>query len=280
MGNILKVALVQLRSGRDIAANVSALSAFVREAAATGATYVQTPENSTVMDEDKARLIASVTTEDKSPALAAFRDLARDLKLWLHIGSMAVALPSGKLANRALLLAPDGAIAARYDKIHLFDVDLGGGESYRESRNFEAGTTAVVADVDGTGLGLSICYDLRFPQLYRRLAQGGARLLAVPAAFTKQTGLAHWHVLLRARAIENGCFVLAAAQGGRHENGRETFGHSLIVAPTGEIVAEAGIEPGILTAHLDLSVVDEFRAKIPSLSHDRPFDGPRTKAPQ
>ena len=280
MGNILKVALVQLRSGRDIAANVSALSAFVREAAAAGATYVQTPENSTVMDEDKARLIASVTTEDKSPALAAFRDLARDLKLWLHIGSMAVALPSGKLANRALLLAPDGAIAARYDKIHLFDVDLGGGESYRESRNFEAGTTAVVADVDGTGLGLSICYDLRFPQLYRRLAQGGARLLAVPAAFTKQTGLAHWHVLLRARAIENGCFVLAAAQGGRHENGRETFGHSLIVAPTGEIVAEAGIEPGILTAHLDLSVVDEFRAKIPSLSHDRPFDGPRTKAPQ
>ncbi len=280
MGNILKVALVQLRSGRDIAANVSALSAFVREAAATGATYVQTPENSTVMDEDKARLIASVTTEDKSPALAAFRDLARDLKLWLHIGSMAVALPSGKLANRALLLAPDGSIAARYDKIHMFDVDLGGGESYRESRNFEAGTTAVVADVDGTGLGLSICYDLRFPQLYRRLAQGGARLLAVPAAFTKQTGLAHWHVLLRARAIENGCFVLAAAQGGRHENGRETFGHSLIVAPTGEIVAEAGIEPGILTAHLDLSVVDDFRAKIPSLTHDRPFDGPRTKAPQ
>ena len=285
MANTLKIALIQLRSGRDIGANVAAIAGFVREAAAAGATYVQTPENSTVMDEDKVRLVANVTTEEKSAALGAFRALARELRIWLHIGSMAVAHPSGKLANRSLLLAPDGSIAARYDKIHMFDVDLGGAESYRESRNIEAGGTAVVADLSGIGpastkLGLSICYDLRFPHLYRRLAHGGATLLAVPAAFTKQTGAAHWHVLLRARAIENGCFVLAAAQGGRHENGRETYGHSLIVAPTGEIVAEAGIEPGVLSAHIDLSVVDDFRRKIPSLTHDRNFDGPGPKAPQ
>ena len=285
MADTLNVALIQLRSGRDIGAKVAAIAGFVREAAAAGATYVQTPENATVMDEDKVRLVASVTTEEKSTALAAFRDLARELRIWLHIGSMAVAHPSGKLANRSLLIAPDGSIAARYDKIHMFDVDLSGAESYRESRNIEAGGTAVVVDLAGIGpastrLGLSICYDLRFPHLYRRLAQGGAKLLAVPAAFTKQTGAAHWHVLLRARAIENGCFVLAAAQGGRHENGRETYGHSLIVAPTGEIVAEAGIEPGVLSAHIDLSVVDEFRRKIPSLTHDRNFDGPGPKAPQ
>jgi deaminated glutathione amidase len=274
----LHVALIQLRSGRDIGANVATIAGFVREAAAAGATYVQTPENSTVMDEDKARLIANVTSEDKSAALATFRDLARERKIWLHIGSMAVAHASGKLANRAFLIAPDGGIAARYDKIHMFDVDLGGGEAYRESANIEAGNTAVVADMAGTPLGLSICYDLRFPQLYRRLAQGGAKLLAVPAAFTKQTGTAHWHILLRARAIENGCFVLAAAQGGRHENGRQTYGHSLIVAPTGDIVAEAGIEPGVLSAHIDLSVVDDFRRKIPSLTHDRFFEGPSGKA--
>ena len=285
MANTLNVALIQLRSGRDIGANVAAIAGFVREAAAAGASYVQTPENATVMDEDKVRLVASVTTEEKSTALAAFRDLARELRIWLHIGSMAVAHPAGKLANRSLLIAPDGSIAARYDKIHMFDVDLGGAESYRESRNIEAGSTAVVADMGGIGpastkLGLTICYDLRFPHLYRRLAQGGATLLAVPAAFTKQTGAAHWHVLSRARAIENGCFVLAAAQGGRHENGRETYGHSLIVAPTGEIVAEAGIEPGVLSAHIDLSCVDDFRRKIPSLTHDRNFDGPGPKATQ
>ena len=210
MANALKVALVQLRSGRDIDANVATISGLVREAAAAGAIYVQTPENSTVMDEDKERLIAQITSEEKSAALAAFREITRELKLWLHIGSMPVAHPSGKLANRSLLIAPDGSIAARYDKIHMFDVDLGGGESYRESRNIEAGGSAVIAEIDDTRLGLSICYDLRFPQLYRRLAQGGAKLLAVPAAFTKQTGAAHWRVLLRARAIENGCLVKAA----------------------------------------------------------------------
>ncbi len=273
--NTAHVALIQLRAGRDIAANVAVIAGLVREAAALGATYVQTPENSTAMDEDKARLAANVTSEEKSAALTAFSALAAELGIWLHIGSMAVAHQSGKLANRSLLIAPDGTIAARYDKIHMFDVDLAGGESYRESRNFEAGGEAVVAQLAGTGLGLTICYDLRFPQLYRSLAQAGAKIIAVPSAFTVQTGKAHWHLLLRARAVENGCYVLAAAQAGRHENGRETFGHSLIVSPTGEVIAEAGIEPCVVSAHLDLSVVDDFRRRLPSLLHDRTFQRPR-----
>jgi len=273
----ISVALVQMRSGRDVAANVAALSDLVREAAAGGASYVQTPENSTTMDEDKARLIANTPVEERSSALAAFRALARDQKIWLHIGSMAVATGSGKLANRAFLISPSGEIAARYDKIHMFDVDLGGGESYRESRNFEAGSTAVTADLPAGRLGISICYDLRFPQLYRALAQAGASILTVPAAFTKKTGELHWHILLRARAIENGAFVLAAAQGGRHENGRETYGHSLILSPDGEVMAEAGIEPGVITAHIDLSKVDLYRRQIPSLNHDRAFADPKAE---
>jgi len=228
------------------------------------------------MDEDKARLIANTQTEDLSPALPTFRQLARELGIWLHIGSMAVATGTGKLANRAFLIAPTGAIAARYDKIHMFDVDLGGGETYRESRNFEAGGEAVIADLPLGRLGLSICYDLRFPHLYRALAQAGADILAVPSAFTRQTGEVHWHTLLRARAIENGAYVLAAAQGGRHENGRETFGHSLIVGPNGDVIAEAGIEPCVLTAELDLSRVQDFRRKLPSLTHDRAYSGPST----
>ena len=273
-GQPLHVALVQLRSGRDVAANVAAISSLVRQAAATGAHYVQTPENSTVMDEDKARLLAGTTTEEASPPLGTFLGLARELGIWLHIGSMAVRHPSGKLANRSLLLAPDGTVAARYDKIHMFDVDLANGETYRESRNFEAGSQAVVASMARTKLGMTVCYDLRFAALYRLLAQAGAAILAVPSAFTRQTGEAHWHTLLRARAIETGSYVLAAAQGGRHENGRETYGHSLIVSPDGEVLAEAGVEPGVIHAHIALSVVDEFRRRIPSLQHDRVFQLP------
>ena len=213
-------------------------------------------------------------SESHSPALAAFRALARELRIWLHIGSMAVATGSSKLANRAFVIAPNGEIAARYDKIHMFDVDLAGGESYRESRNFEAGTEAVLADLPFARLGVTICYDLRFPQLYRALAQAGAGILAVPAAFTRKTGELHWHTLLRARAIENGAYVLAAAQGGRHENGRETYGHSLIIAPDGEVIAEAGIEPAVLSAQLDMAKVAAIREQIPSLKHDRVFAGP------
>ena len=274
MSQPFTAALVQLRSGRSIPENVASIDRLVRKAARAGAQYVQTPENSTIMDEDKARLKASVTTEEESQALAAFRGLAQELSLWLHIGSMAVALPSGKLANRSLLIAPDGEIAARYDKIHMFDVDLPGGESYRESRNFEAGGEAVVADLPWGRLGLTICYDLRFPSLFRALAQAGAGILAVPAAFTKQTGAAHWQTLLRARAIETGSYVLAAAQGGLHENGRETYGHSLIVAPNGEVLAEAGIEPCTISAHIDLTKVEDFRRRIPSMQQDRAFGRP------
>lgn len=274
------VGLVQLRSGRDVTQNVVAIDKLVRAAARAGATYVQTPENSTVMDDDKARLKASATTEEASPALAAFCGLARELSLWLHIGSMAVAHPSGKLANRSLLIAPDGRIAARYDKIHMFDVDLAGGESYRESQTFKPGALAVTADMPWGRIGLTICYDLRFPALFRALAQAGAGVLAVPSAFTRQTGEAHWHTLLRARAIETGSYVLAAAQGGRHENGRETYGHSLIVAPNGEILAEAGIEPCVVTAHIDVTIVEDFRRRIPSLQADRTFNWPTANGRQ
>jgi len=231
-----------------------------------------------VMDEDKARLMANTEGEAQSSALAAFRTLARELKIWLHIGSMAVATGSGKLANRAFVITPSGEISARYDKIHMFDVDLPGGESYRESRNFAAGGEAVIADLPFARLGLSICYDLRFPQLYRALAQAGAGILTVPAAFTRKTGEVHWQTLLRARAIENGAYVLAAAQGGRHDNGRETYGHSLIIAPGGEVMAEAGVDPVVLTAQLDLAKVAAFREQIPSLAHDRAFAGPDAQA--
>ena len=271
----LTAGLVQMRSGRDVAGNVAAITQMVREAAARGATYVQTPENSTVMDDDKARLIANTPKEEHSPALATFQALARDLGIWLHIGSMTVAASSGKLANRAFMLSPKGEVTARYDKIHMFDVDLHGGEVYRESRSFAAGTKAVIADVPFGRIGVSICYDLRFPQLYRALAQAGAGILTVPAAFTRKTGELHWHTLLRARAIENGAYVLAAAQGGLHENGRETYGHSLIVSPNGEVIAEAGIEPCVITAHIDLTKVATYRAQIPSLNHDRAFTGPQ-----
>ena len=278
MTQSLCFALVQLRSGRDIARNVATIQDLTREAAAMGAHYVQTPENSTVMDEDKSRLIATTPSESQSLALGTFRDLARELSIWLHIGSMAVAVGGGKLANRSLLIAPSGDIAARYDKIHMFDVDLAGGESYRESRNFQAGSTAVIADLPNGRLGLTICYDVRFPALYRSLAQAGASILAVPAAFTRKTGKMHWHILLRARAIENSAYVLAAAQGGLHENGRETYGHSLIVAPDGQVIAEAGIDPCVITAHIDLAKVKDCRERIPSLGLDRAFTRPQAEA--
>ena len=274
MSGTVKIALVQMRSGRSLTGNVADAERLVREATRAGATYVQTPENTTVMDEDRERLRREAGSEEASGALQAFRALASDLGIWLHVGSMAVLVPGGKLANRSLLIAPDGAIAARYDKIHMFDVDLPGGETYRESRLFEPGGRAVVADMPWGRLGLTICYDLRFAALYRTLAQHGAVALTVPAAFTRVTGEAHWQVLLRARAIETGCYVLAAAQGGRHENGRETYGHSLIVAPWGEVLAEAGTDPGVITATLDLAAVSEARGRIPALRHDREFSLP------
>jgi predicted amidohydrolase len=266
-----RAGLVQMCTGRDVDRNVADAGALIREAAAKGARYVQTPEITTLMEMERARLFAAVRPEEGNPAIARFAGLAQELRIWLHIGSMAVLLGNGKIANRSLLFSPQGAVAARFDKLHMFDVELPGGESYRESRSYEAGSAGVLADLPWGTLGLTVCYDLRFPHLYRALAKDGADFLAIPSAFTRQTGEAHWHVLVRARAIENGAFVLAAAQAGRHESGRETYGHSLIVSPWGEVVAEAGAEVGVIVADIDPGEVAKARARIPSLRHDRPF---------
>jgi predicted amidohydrolase len=267
-----RAALVQLRSGRAVAPNMEVAETLIRRAAKEGAVYVQTPENTSIMELETERLLAAIETEDKSAPLAQLRDLARELGIWLHIGSLGTKLGSDRVANRSYLIGPDGAIKARYDKLHMFDVDLAGGESYRESRTFNPGSKAVVADLPWGRLGLSICYDLRFPVLYRALAIAGADVIAVPAAFTRQTGEAHWHVLLRARAIETGAFVLAACQGGLHENGRSTFGHSMIISPWGEVLAEAGEDPQIILADIDPGLSAEVRAKVPSLRHGRDFE--------
>ena len=273
-----RAGLVQMCSGRDVDKNVADASALIVEAARQGAQYVQTPEVTTLIETDRARLFAAVRPEDGNTAVARFSALARELGIWLHIGSMSVLLGTGRIANRSFLFAPDGAIEARFDKIHMFDVELPGGESYRESKNYQAGNTGVLAELPWGTLGLTVCYDLRFPHLYRALAQAGADFLAIPSAFTRKTGEAHWQVLLRARAIENGCFVLAAAQGGRHESGRETYGHSMIVSPWGDIVAEADVHPTVIVADIKSSDVQEARSRIPSLQHDRPFQVSRASA--
>jgi deaminated glutathione amidase len=267
-----RAALVQLRSGRGVDANVQSAEALIRRAAQSGAAYVQTPENTAIMEFKPELVIESAKTEEESIALARFRTLAAELGIFLHIGSLAIKLDGPRVANRSYLIDPEGDVAARYDKLHLFDVDLAGGESYRESHHAKPGATAIVADLPFGRLGLSICYDLRFAALYRALAIAGAEFIAVPAAFTRQTGEAHWHVLIRARAIETGTFVLAAAQGGLHENGRATFGHSLIVSPWGEILAEGGEEPGVIYADIDLAASAEARARIPALKHGRDFE--------
>jgi predicted amidohydrolase len=267
-----RVGLIQMRSGRTPAANVAAASKLIREAKTAGADYVQTPEMTNLLERSRSNMLDAVSPEENDPSLAAFRELARALDIWLHIGSLAIKLSPDKAANRAFLISPAGDIVARYDKIHMFDVDLAGGESYRESGSYRAGDSAVLADLPWGRLGLSICYDLRFPALYRALAEAGASFLAIPSAFTRQTGEAHWHTLMRARAIENGSFVLAAAQGGTHEDGRETFGHSLVVDPWGRVIAEGGSEPGVILAEIDPSQVATVRGRIPSLQHGRRFE--------
>jgi predicted amidohydrolase len=274
LGQRFRAAAVQMRSGLSVAANVAAAEKLIREAAAAGAQYVLTPEMTTVLDRDRARLVAAIESEERDPSLPRFRALAAALGIHLHIGSMAIRLPDGGVANRAFLIAPDGKVIARYDKIHMFDVDLPGGESYRESALYRPGAEAVVVDLPWTRVGLSVCYDVRFPQLYRQLAQSGARLIAIPAAFTRTTGEAHWHVLVRARAIETGAYVVAAAQGGHHEDGRDTYGHSLIVDPWGKILAEAGTEPGIIVADVDPEASAAARRRIPAIATDRAFAAP------
>jgi predicted amidohydrolase len=267
-----KAAMIAMRSGVTPAANIETAVRLIAEAKAAGADYVQTPEMTNIMEVKRERLFAAIRDEDADPALATMRDLARKHGLYIHIGSLAIKLAADRAANRAFIIDPQGEIAARYDKIHMFDVDLANGESYRESRNYRPGDTAVTADLPWGRLGVTVCYDLRFPALYRALAEAGATMLAIPSAFTQQTGEAHWHVLNRARAIENGCFVLAAAQGGKHENGRETFGHSLIVDPWGQVLAEGGTEPGVVMAEIDPAQVTAARARIPSLQHGRRFE--------
>ena len=271
-GSKFRVGLIQMRTARTPQANIDAATKLIGEAKTAGADYVQTPEMTNVMEVGREQLFGSIVAEELDTSLATFRERARQLAIYIHVGSLAVRVSPDKAANRAFLIDPQGEIVARYDKIHMFDVDLANGESYRESRSYRAGELAVVADLPWGRLGVTVCYDLRFPALYRALAEAGSSFLAIPSAFTKQTGEAHWHILNRARAIENGCYVFAAAQGGKHENGRETFGHSLVVDPWGRIVAEGGIEPGVIVAEIDPAQVAIARGRVPSLQHGRRFE--------
>jgi predicted amidohydrolase len=266
-----RVACVQLRSGDDVAENIRDAERWIRAAAKDGAQFIATPENTTLMAPDGGAKLAHSYDEAHDPALPVFADLAKDLGIWLLAGSLAIKVSDTKTANRSFLFSPDGKISARYSKVHLFDVDLPSGEKYRESNTVAGGTEAGLADTPWGKIGLSICYDIRFPQLYRAMAKKGAFAFTAPSAFTETTGKAHWHVLLRARAIENGAFMIAPAQGGLHANGRQTYGHSLIVGPWGEVLAEGGIEPGIFAAEIDPQLSVEARAKVPSLGHDREF---------
>lgn len=264
-------AMVQMRTGLLPEPSLAQASELIREAVAQGADYVQTPEVSNMMQLNRAALFEHLASEDDDISLKAYRALARELKIHLHIGSLALRATPERAVNRSFLIGPAGDILASYDKIHMFDIDLGNGESYRESANYQPGETAVISDLPWGRIGLTICYDVRFPALYRALAESGASFLAVPSAFTRKTGEAHWTTLLRARAIENGCFVFAAAQAGLHENKRETFGHSLIVDPWGVVLAEGGTEPGVVLATVDPAKVQSARNSIPSLQHGRRF---------
>src|SRR5664280_1075644 len=248
-----KAAMIQMRSGLAPAANIDAAVRMIGEAKSAGADYVLTPEMTNIMEVKRERLFATIVEEDADTSLATLRELARKLGIYIHIGSLAIKLTQDKAANRSFLIDPNGEI-------------------YRESNSYRPGEQAVLCDLPWGRLGLTICYDLRFPALYRALAEAGATMLTIPSAFTQQTGEAHWHVLIRARAIENGCFVFAAAQGGKHENGRETFGHSLIVDPWGRVLAEGGSDPGMVMAEIDLAEVAKARARIPSLQHGRRFE--------
>jgi predicted amidohydrolase len=267
-----KAAMIQMRSGLTPAANSDEAVRMIGEAKSAGADYVLTPEMTNILAAKREQLFSVVVEEEADPSLATLREVARKLGIYVHIGSLAIRISPDRAANRSFLVGPKGDILARYDKIHMFDVDLAGGESYRESRNYRPGELAVLADLPWGRLGLTVCYDLRFPALYRALAEAGATMLAIPSAFTRQTGEAHWHVLMQARAIENGSFVFAAAQGGQHENGRDTYGHSLIVDPWGSIIAEGGTEPGVIMAEINPAEVASARARIPSLQHGRRFE--------
>src|SRR3954447_3412712 len=264
-------AMVQMRTSLSPEASFMQAADLIRDAAAQGADYVQTPEVSNIIQKNRKGLFELLAPEQEDLSLKGYRDLARELKIHIHVGSLALRATPERAVNRSFLIAPDGNILASYDKIHMFDIELEGGESYRESANYQPGETAVISDLPWGRIGLTICYDVRFPALYRALAEAGASFISVPSAFTVRTGEAHWHTLLRARAIENGCFVFAAAQAGRHESGRETYGHSLIIDPWGKVLAEAGVGPGIIMATVDPAKVETARKSIPSLQHGRRF---------
>jgi predicted amidohydrolase len=276
---MVKVAAIQMCSGTDPARNAARVEALVREAHAAGAIYIQTPEMTGALQRDRKSLFEMLRPEDTDLIVAKGASLARELGIHLHIGSTAIALGDGRVANRGFLFGPDGKIVCRYDKIHMFDVDLDNGESWRESAVYRPGHEARVADLPFGRLGFAICYDVRFPQLFRAEAQAGAEILTLPTAFTRQTGEAHWHILVRARAIENGTFLIAAAQAGMHEDGRETYGHSLIVDPWGRVLAEAGgTGEAVISADLDLASVAATRQKIPNLRNARDFELIETRA--
>ena len=286
MSNAFTASCIQFTSARDYEPNIRIVSDLVRRARDDGADFVMTPENTGLTEPIGKLRREKARDEANHPVLTALREVAQETGVWLLIGSLAVDLSreldtgqgEGRLANRSYLLDSSGAIIARYDKIHMFDVDLAGGESYRESNAFRPGGRMVLAETPWGVLGMTVCYDLRFPHLYRALAQAGADFLAVPSAFTVPTGKAHWHVLIRARAIENGCFVFAPAQWGEHAEGRRTYGHSLIVDPWGEVLADAGEGVGIVSARIEISGIAKARRMVPSLQHDRPYTKPKLPA--
>ncbi|WP_109316578.1 carbon-nitrogen hydrolase family protein [Pseudovibrio ascidiaceicola] len=265
-------ACVQMRTGRNPFENLDVCEALIREAAAEGAVYVQTPEMTNVLERSRKAQLAASSFESDDPFLKQLSSLADELNIWIHIGSLAIRLEDDKLANRGFMISPQGEITARYDKIHMFDVDLPNGESWRESESYSAGNVSPVVDLGVAKLGMAICYDIRQPALFREQSKAGAQVLTGPAAFTKQTGEAHWHVLQRARAIENGAFVVTAAQGGTHEDDRQTYGHSLIIDPWGKVIAELDHdEPGVLLGELEMAKVDEARRRIPAIENAREF---------
>ena len=276
----MRAALIQLSVSDDPAQNLPVTVGFLREAAARGAGFLATPECTNLLSSDRAHQRAVLHPEETDPTLAALRTEAEALEVWLLIGSLCLKTgdADGRFANRSFLIGPKGQIVARYDKIHMFDVDVSPTERYRESEAYRPGTKAVLAQTDFAAIGMAICYDLRFPHLFRRLAQAGAEVLTLPAAFNDTTGAAHWESLVRARAIENTCFVLAPAQCGTHAahggKPRRTHGHSLAVAPWGEVLADGGTEPGVTLVELDLARVAQARQRVPSITHDRAFEGP------
>lgn len=277
----MRIAVLQMTSGIDPVTNAATMVAAIGEAASGGATMIFTPEMSGLIDRDRERARDAVRTESEDMVLAAVRRAAADQKIWVHIGSLAIdaGRGDGKFVNRAFVIDPHGEIVGRYDKIHLFDVDLTTGESWRESNVYVAGDAAAVSETEVGKLGLSICYDLRFPALYTALSDAGAVVMAIPAAFTVPTGQAHWHVLMRARAIENACFVIAAAQTGHHEDGRETYGHSLVIGPWGDILLDMGTAAGIGFCDIDLGQVADVRGRIPVIAHRRPIRSLIEEAP-